>query len=359
MIDKVSRIFDLKPIPVKSSPPPSYTSPYRSMPTQRGLCLIPFFTGRASGEILGIAAGSDGKSFDLVPACNNKDGVIEIGADFKPAFGTVRDPSLFYDRRLSPSPFIVFTTGGEFIPGRADFGVAKCVDGQSWVNVAYPSFVNSIPGITALWAPQFFLDPRGPHGAITPGLPNFFDDGTHASALHVFFSATTSSGSISGFNIYETHPLDPELLSWSDAVAVTGRWADGAAGNAIDPCVVWDGSHYNLWMRQCNMELSDFIVVYESDSLLSGYSPLQTEDWLGLGSATSEAPCVRKHDARREWIIHVDRFAAGTGIHVATQKVGPGDWTSGQAPTGEYALSEFKPLDMPVLPRSGKMWIVA
>jgi hypothetical protein len=189
-------------------------------------------------------------------------------------------------------------------------------------------------------------------------LPNLFDDGTHGSALHVFFCATTSKGPITGFKIYETHPLNPGFSQWTPPVAVTGLAADEVASNAIDPCMIWDGSHYDLWLRHCNMVLSDFIVVYQSDSLLSGFYPLQVGDWLGLGSARVEAPCVRKAPERDEWLIHVDPFAMGKGIYVATQKVGPGDWTSGQAPAGDYALSPFKPLDTPILARSGKMWVV-
>jgi hypothetical protein len=113
-------------------------------------------------------------------------------------------------------------------------------------------------------------------------------------------------------------------------------------------------------MRALDATYGDYIVVWKSASLLTGYAPLQTGNWLGLGSGQYEAPACIKESDGQHWRLYADAFNAGTGVHYMRQLVGGGDWMSGSAPAGAYAWTAPALPDMPVTthPRAGKPIIV-
>jgi hypothetical protein len=127
---------------------------------------------------------------------------------YTPASGAFRDSSI---TQIAGTYYIAYTSGLS--------GTFAIISSPNMFNWTYLTAVN--PGFGSsidVWAPEWFID----------------TDGT----VHVFF-ASDPSGT---FKIYETHPTDGTLLTWSSPVLVLS-----AAGQNIDPYVVKISGTYYLW----------------------------------------------------------------------------------------------------------------
>jgi hypothetical protein len=171
---------------------------------------------------------------------------------------TYRDPSLLYHG----GKWWICATGDG---ASTAFGVLSSSEFDAgWAHVASPSF--AAVGATAVWAPHWFVD---------------IDDSVHVLA------AVQTSGSR---KIYEIHPTNPAMTTWSTPVLVGGT---GWASNSIDPDLTfWDGTYYLFWKD----DGAGTLCLSTSSSPFSGYAAVHTGDWagwkVGAGGGSIEGPKI-------------------------------------------------------------------
>lgn len=143
------------------------------------------------------------------------------------------------------------------------FNVINSPDLQNWTFVANPD-MSSIPDIGHVYAPEWFIDS---------------DD-----SVHVFVSCNDGDP-VAGFKIYELHPTNESMTTWSEPVEVTGV---GLPSSAIDPYMIKIGATYYLWYKD---NTTEYICYATSASLTSGYTEIKDGNWAAWGNK-KEAPSI-------------------------------------------------------------------
>jgi hypothetical protein len=141
--------------------------------------------------------------------------------------------------------------------------------------------VGAIGDVRYTWAPEWFLDPSKADGL---------------ARVHMFVAATTT-GADGPFRIYEMHPGNATMTSWSTPVEVTGT---NLPADQIDPFMVYApeigtaGKPYKLWYKENNGGSIEYM---ESASLTSGYTVVEKGNWAHWQVRSSvEAICVVRLD---------------------------------------------------------------
>ena len=233
---------------------------------------------RDAGSVTGITTvsgdSSTAKPFYIMSAHNKEDKYAYLlgssdGKEFQklhrkpiyvPASGSQRDPALLLD--TDDYHWVCHTNSTN-----SYFTVIKSNDFSSW-EVAANVDMSDIANLHYVWAPQWFVD----------------SDGT----VHVFVACSTSS-STSNFQIYEVHPTNTAMSSWSTPVAIT----ISGESNVIDPFVVLKNSTYYMWYKQ---ETTDYIQYASSATLTGTYTNVETGDWAGWGKNPIENPVLIQID---------------------------------------------------------------
>lgn len=214
----------------------------------QGFYLMPYFL--TSNQKLYLGLSNDGKTFS------------RIGPVYSPA--VLRDPSII---RWNERYWCVYSLGFSV----AEFGLAASDDLINW------TFVQNVSaGSDPNWAPHWFIDDDGPHVFVAEGNPDH--------------------------QIYELHPTNAAMTTWSSPVQVTGV---GLPADMIDPFVIKKDGQYHLWFKNDD---TDFIEYASSSSLTSGYTLTESGNWAGWGSGF-EAPHLVQLDSGT-WRIYFDQFEA-------------------------------------------------
>lgn len=181
----------------------------------------------------------------------------------------LRDPALIHWKGRwrclcsSASDFLWLTTSGAF----ADSWTAPVAISTAGV------------GATASWASQWFVDVDG--------------------SLHVVMPLQVSGT----FALYEMHPTNDAMTTWSTPVLITGT---GWPGNSIiDPSVTyWAGTYYLLYKD----DVSGYINLATSSSPFTGYTTVRAADWAGWGPGSIEGPQIV--DIGTGWRIYFSQNSA-------------------------------------------------
>jgi hypothetical protein len=203
---------------------------------------------------------------------------------------TLRDPALIhYDGKW----WLAATAGGG-TNATAYFYLYSSADLLTWSAVANIS--TSGPGTTATWAPSWFVDPS--------------DD-----SIHIIVALATGG---STHALYELHPTNRAMTTWSTPVLIGGT---GFPSDYIDGSVTKVGATYYLWFKD-NIAGNEWIDVFTSSSLTTGYTALHTGDWAGWKAAVGaiEAPViVGLDDGRwRIYFYHYTGMTSGTEYYSET-----------------------------------------
>jgi hypothetical protein len=151
------------------------------------------------------------------------------------------------------------------------FTLAKSTDNGNTFNHVANITVN-LAGVDFVYAPEWFVDSDG------------------EGSVHLFMCMSTDSGVHD--NIYEMHPTNAGMTTWSDPVLVD---EGDAVHNIIqDPYIIQVGSTYYLWHTT-----GDTVQYSSSDSLLGPYSSVVTV----VGNY--EGPCVIKLPSGT-WRLYMD-----------------------------------------------------
>jgi hypothetical protein len=202
----------------------------------------------------------------------NETAIIDYGT------GSTRDPSIMH----WDGQWWIAHTGKDGDDSDDAWSLWSSDDLVTWTKVGQPS-TSSISGVFRTWAPEWFVDPAD-------------------QSVHVFVACSITDAT--AFKIYEMHPTNRGMTTWSDPVEVTGT---GFVATVIDPFMVYApdigtaGKPYKLfWKSDVSGDTNRWIGYSESDSLTSGFAAVETGDWAGWKDTDSiEAPCVVKIDDGR------------------------------------------------------------
>jgi hypothetical protein len=197
---------------------------------------------------------------------------------------TLRDPSLvFYG-----SAWRLAATHGGGLNATADFLLFSSPDLLSWSASSLISTAAVSPSAT--WAPHWFIDPAD-------------------ASAHILVALKVGGS----FAIYELHPTNTAMTTWSAPVAVAGT---GFATNTIDPCLVYNGGTYYLFWKD---DGAGTICLSTSSAPFSGYAVAHTGDWAGwkagAGGGSDEGPGL-VHLLTGDWRIYFSQNSGLTANHI-------------------------------------------
>lgn len=201
------------------------------------------------------------------------------------------------------------------------FDIATSLDG---VNFTYQQSVDCSAVVSgtgaAVWNTTWFVDTD--------------------SSVHIFFPASNSGLSETGFQLYEIHPTNAAMTTWSVPVIISGT---SLPGNMIDPYMVKVGSTYNIWYKRDDTK---FIEYMSSSSLTSGYTVTKSGDWAGWGS-NMEGPVV-VFMGGQNWRIYIDHD--GAGIYHSESNNNWATWNTRSLITAPYTVVNGGIIPMPPIP---------
>lgn len=209
-----------------------------------------------------LLASEDGDTFTTILGPQPLFTPITTGAK-------ARDPSITFWRNA----WWLVHTGGTAGSGNERFTIYKSVDLVTWTGIVSWSVAGSIPGVTAVWAPEFFRDPANPDAR-----PYILFAGADAG--------TTSAPS--SFALYIVQAANDALSSWSAATAIGGT---GFPAECIDPYLAYlpgDAQPYRLFWTDDGAAKA--VGMSKSASISSGYTLVSAD--LGWSATDHEAPCV-------------------------------------------------------------------
>ena len=152
----------------------------------------------------------------------------------------VRDPNILYH---DGKYWIVHTHAVLFTDEQDYFRLISSPDRETWTVVTNVD-CSAVAGTVRAWSPEWFVDS---------------DD-----SLHVIISLSMDGTT---FALYEVHPTNEAMTTWSEPVAITGTGFDD---NMLEGSIVKIGSNYYLWYKH-EQESPWHIARYVSTSPFSGY----------------------------------------------------------------------------------------
>jgi len=193
--------------------------------------------------------------------------LLNGGPSYKPPSGVCIEPSIFYNQNNSKYYIAYSDARGDGL----HFGVAESTDLTAW---KFTASVNGpwFPGAAPVWCPEWFVD----------------DDGSIHIVLACYHGNEPGDFSCQGAGgyerIYETHPTDSNLTTWTRPVEIFRYYLDPNVACAIlTPFIVKRDGIYNLFYKKNDM--INMIYLAQSDNLLSGYVTVEEGNWAGWGHA--------------------------------------------------------------------------
>ncbi len=298
------------------------TNPIGAVGTRgQGIYLASGFVDAATADTaLYLHASNDGKKWSY----------LSQQPLYTPASGTLRDPSLmvidpnaFYSPQPTTAYWLCHTNEGSPL----GFDVISSPDLEAWTLVHHVD-CTSIASLVHVWAPEWFIDSDG--------------------SVHVFVACSNSG--TTAFQIYETHPTNAAMTTWSNPVLVTGT---SLPTDIIDPFLVKAGSTYEIW---CKDDSTKYIIVLTSTSLTSGYIVAHSGDWASWGSAL-EGPSLLQVDSST-WRIYFDKYTQ-LGIYYSESTDSRATWSAKALITSPFIPSHGTYLRPADFPTARNIWALA
>jgi hypothetical protein len=144
--------------------------------------------------------------------------------------------------------------------------------------IATISWSSAVVGCASVFVGEWFVDDSG--------------------VAHLFIPVSNSG--LTNFLIYETHPTNAALTSWSNPVNVSL----GAAVNYYDPKVFEIGSTFYMWLSD-NATSTYYPVVATASTLLGPYTIILSGNWAGWGG-NLEGPTLYHTNHASTWTIALE-----------------------------------------------------
>lgn len=210
----------------------------------------------------------------------------------------VRDPYLLNRIADTGKLFLAHTAIGGFTNPSTFFDIATSTDGHTFTFQQSVDCSAVVSGATAaVWSPTWFVD----------------DD----NSVHIFFNASNTGTLHTNFQLYEVHPTNANMTTWSTPVVVTGT---SLPANMIGPFMVKIGSTYHLWYKN---ETTDYVEYISSSSLTSGYTVTKSGNWASWGPMEGQQ---LEHRGGSSWRIYIDD--TGSGIYFSDSRDAWATWSS-------------------------------
>lgn len=221
----------------------------------------------SADEIAYLLVSEDGKDWSNL----HKDPILT------PVSGNQRDPAII---KIGNTFWIAHTNSTNTY-----FTILSSSDLKQW-NIICNVDMTNIANLYYVWGPQWFIDEDG--------------------STHIFVCCSTN-GLTTNFQIYEVHPTNDTMTTWSSPVLITIT----GENNIIDPYMVLKDGTYYLWYKE---EDTDYIQYASSATLLGTYTNIETGDWAGFGTPR-ESPCLIQLDSDT-WRIYVNEHSGFDSIAV-------------------------------------------
>lgn len=212
-----------------------------------------------------------------------KNGSIYSPSD-NPLVSVVRDPSIVFHN----NQYWIAHTSNSFSTD-SGFAIIKSNDLQNWEDVTFVDVSSVCTDSSRVYAPEFFKDTNGD--------------------ISVFVAINPDSSKYAGvdwkFKLYELHPLNSAMTTWSEPIEVTGNFPE----SAIDAFMTKIGDTYYLWYSDLTTHLH--IEYATSKSKTSGFVVQENGNWAGWGYSnswglTEGESLVQVNDTT--WRIYFDYF---------------------------------------------------
>jgi hypothetical protein len=215
----------------------------------------------------------------------------------------LRDPSISY---FNNKWWVVHTN---YNAPFYQFRVISSDDLNNWTLIATLDAQTLGVGSAALaWAPEWFVD----------------DDGS----IHLFVAISPSDHL--NHKIYETHPTNSALTTWSNLVEITGT---DFPTSMIDPFMVKIGDTYYFWYKD---EVTTNIEYATSTNLTSDYVRQEDGNWAGWGSLVEGESLVRVN--ANTWRIYYDKYVQNS-IFYSESSDNFVTWTAGVQITASWIMT--------------------
>lgn len=192
------------------------------------------------------------------------------------------------------------------------FGTPDADYSTGWALIASPS--TGTP--TASWAPQWFVDS---------------DNSVHVLVALQFSGAR---------KIYEMHPTNGAMTTWSSPVEVTGS---GFVTNTIDAHMRKLGSTYYLFWKDDDASV---INLSTSTSPFSGYSAIKTGDWAGWKSGLGSIEGAQTVPIATGWRIYFSHNSGFNAVNIYYSETTAADMLSGWS--ARTAIASFATYNHPL-----------
>lgn len=204
----------------------------------------------------------------------------------------VRDAWMYDDR--STYWMVCGNTDGSIVT--TTLSLARSSDLTGWTFVTHIDFSAAMANVNMTYAGKWFLDDWGVPHVIAPVSNDGLND--------------------NGFVLFEVHPLNGQMTSWSTPVPLLGS---GLPNNMIDAVIVHKGDYYYLWFKNENTKYCE---VARSISPFSGYTMWKSGNWAGWGNQVEAFSLIQSDSI---WRIYMERYAAGTGLAFS---ISSNDWST-------------------------------
>jgi hypothetical protein len=194
-------------------------------------------------------SGTSGSNVATASASINPNDVITLGVVGSTLYGYINGNLLLTYTDSSP-----ITSG---YPGMAVYHTSNILNAtiSAWSSGTATVSVG-IPNIACTFAGEWFVENNG-----TP---------------HLFVPCSNSTNT--AFSVYETHPLNNTLTSWSSPILVS---TTGGGTNPYDPKLFLVGTTYYMFLANTTNRC---VELFTSTSLMGPYTAIKTGDWAGWGS---------------------------------------------------------------------------
>jgi hypothetical protein len=158
--------------------------------------------------------------------------------------------------------FLAYTKAPAFGVVSTGFGLKVSDDLQTWTSLSDVDFAAAVPTVKRVWGPWWLQDVDQPR---------------------VLVAITTTNSDLGPFVMYETHPTNATMTTWSAPVPLTGTL----------PTSVFDFGAVRVgtgWVALYKDNNTEWICRATASDILGPWTPTHTGDWMGAGASLGVSP---------------------------------------------------------------------
>lgn len=282
---------------------PSGAGSYAIYPPQGANYLMSTFHNSAGSAKLLIFGSLDGITWN------------QWGATYSPCTGVLRDPNIAWD--VARNQMLLATTNVAAVGvSTLSFDVGVSANGHDFTCVTSVDCSSVVSGANAVcWGPAWIYNQDGSLWYDSNGI------------AHIICAASNTGTTVTGFDLYETHPISMANLAgaWSALVKITGT---GLPSNIIQTYPMVVGSNLTLWSTTGGKinEMTSTLTL-----LTSGYTVTQATVGVGVWPSAEAADLIVPFTSPNVLRAYFGIFASGINTLYSESSDGGITWTTPQS----------------------------